>query len=119
MVPGAGHGTSAPHELTIRDRTLLVAAARMDQDTLAMVATDITERKQAEDALREADQRQHEFLGILSHELRNPLASSCRRTSTHGVGIRGDDPWWMQGSAAAGPRKSVAARGRSTYLHRA
>jgi PAS domain S-box-containing protein len=34
---------------------------------------DITERKQVEDALREADRRKDEFLGMLSHELRNPL----------------------------------------------
>ncbi|MBS1149883.1 MAG: sensor hybrid histidine kinase [Myxococcaceae bacterium] len=34
---------------------------------------DITERKQAEEALREADRRKNEFLGVLSHELRNPL----------------------------------------------
>jgi len=36
-------------------------------------ATDITERKQAEGALREADRRKDEFLAILGHELRNPL----------------------------------------------
>jgi PAS domain S-box-containing protein len=35
---------------------------------------DITERKRAEEALREADRRKDEFLAILSHELRNPLA---------------------------------------------
>jgi PAS domain S-box-containing protein len=35
---------------------------------------DITRRKLAEDALREADRRKDEFLGMLSHELRNPLA---------------------------------------------
>jgi PAS domain S-box-containing protein len=38
------------------------------------VASDVTERKQAEDALRQADRRKNEFLGVLSHELRNPLA---------------------------------------------
>lgn len=38
------------------------------------VLLDITERKQAEEALREADRRKDEFLAILSHELRNPLA---------------------------------------------
>ena len=35
---------------------------------------DITDRKKAEDALREANRRKDEFLGMLSHELRNPLA---------------------------------------------
>lgn len=36
--------------------------------------SDITERRQAEEALREADRRKDEFLAVLSHELRNPLA---------------------------------------------
>jgi hypothetical protein len=35
---------------------------------------DITEPKRAENALREADRRKDEFLAMLSHELRNPLA---------------------------------------------
>ena len=35
---------------------------------------DITERRQAEESLREADRRKDEFLAVLSHELRNPLA---------------------------------------------
>jgi PAS domain S-box-containing protein len=34
----------------------------------------ITERKQAEAALREADRRKDEFIAMLAHELRNPLA---------------------------------------------
>jgi PAS domain S-box-containing protein len=38
------------------------------------VARDITERKRAEAALREADRRKDEFLALLAHELRNPLA---------------------------------------------
>jgi PAS domain S-box-containing protein len=32
------------------------------------------ERKRSEESLREADRRKTEFLGVLSHELRNPLA---------------------------------------------
>jgi PAS domain S-box-containing protein len=35
---------------------------------------DITDRKRAEKALREADRRKDEFLAMLAHELRNPLA---------------------------------------------
>ncbi|HEU4891627.1 MAG TPA: ATP-binding protein [Vicinamibacterales bacterium] len=38
------------------------------------VCVDLTERRQAEDHLREADRRKDEFLATLSHELRNPLA---------------------------------------------
>lgn len=45
---------------------------------------DITARKQAEDALRrsqqqlrESDRRKDEFLAMLGHELRNPLAAIC------------------------------------------
>jgi PAS domain S-box-containing protein len=38
------------------------------------VARDITDRKRAEDALREADRQKDEFLAMLAHELRNPLA---------------------------------------------
>ena len=38
------------------------------------VIVDLTERRAAEIALRQADRRKDEFLATLSHELRNPLA---------------------------------------------
>jgi PAS domain S-box-containing protein len=41
---------------------------------VVMVFHDVTERRQAERVLRESDQRKDEYLAILAHELRNPLA---------------------------------------------
>ncbi len=38
------------------------------------VTEDITERRQAVESLKEADRRKDEFLAMLAHELRNPLA---------------------------------------------
>src|SRR5436190_2123470 len=40
----------------------------------AKILRDITERKQAEERLADANQRKDEFLAMLAHELRNPLA---------------------------------------------
>jgi signal transduction histidine kinase len=51
---------------------------------------DITERKRAEEALQEADRRKDEFLALLSHELRNPLAPI--RTGLELIRISGDTP---------------------------
>ncbi|HWJ05855.1 MAG TPA: PAS domain S-box protein [Steroidobacteraceae bacterium] len=64
-------GTVVPISLTIspiRDAAGAVVGA-------SKVARDITERRRAERALRRADEQKDEFLAMLSHELRNPLAS--------------------------------------------
>jgi PAS domain S-box-containing protein len=55
-----------PHQPTEHDLSLL--------DVLARQVADLIERAQTEEALREADRRKNEFLAILAHELRNPLA---------------------------------------------
>ena len=63
-------------------RTLLflagVAMASLTVDSVTAVVAvvaDITDRKRAEDSLKEANQRKDEFLAMLSHELRNPLSA--------------------------------------------
>ena len=55
------------------------------------VIEDVTERRTAEDDLREADRRKDEFIATLAHELRNPLAPI--RNSLHIVRLAGSqDP---------------------------
>lgn len=51
--------------------------------------TDITERREMEEALREADRRKDDFLAVLSHELRNPLAPI--RNGLYVMAMAGDD----------------------------
>jgi two-component system CheB/CheR fusion protein len=43
-------------------------------ERLIAISRDVTARRRAEDALRETDRRKSEFMALLSHELRNPLA---------------------------------------------
>ncbi len=54
--------------------SLIRAPAGQGSDSTLAVCIDITKRKHAEEALREADRRKDEFLAMLAHELRNPMA---------------------------------------------
>jgi signal transduction histidine kinase len=49
---------------------------------------DVTERKLMEDALRESDRRKDEFLAMLAHELRNPLAPILNATELLSGSVR-------------------------------
>jgi PAS domain S-box-containing protein len=61
------------------------------QQGLAVYFRDVTDRKLAEEQLRQADERKNEFLAILAHELRNPLAPL--RNGLHILKLRSDmDP---------------------------
>jgi PAS domain S-box-containing protein len=53
---------------------LMRGSAGQSRRMLGLV-TDITQRKQAEEALRESDRHKDEFIAMLAHELRNPLAA--------------------------------------------
>ena len=59
------------------DRDRLDERAGKPESARAVVANfrDITDRKHAEEALKEADRRKDEFIAMLAHKLRNPLAA--------------------------------------------
>ena len=64
----------------------------------ATVSQDVTERKRLEDNLRrlaadlsEADRRKNEFLAMLAHELRNPLAPISNAARALRLGGRDDE----------------------------
>jgi len=95
-----GEGKLTDYELTARARngqeTVVSynASTFHDRDRklrgVFAAARDITERKRYEKSLQEADRRKNEFLAMLAHELRNPLApilnalQIIRLTSSHG-----------------------------------
>jgi len=62
-------GERVPIEVSISD--VVVHGRRL----FTVIARDISERRRSEAELREADHRKDVFLGMLAHELRNPLAA--------------------------------------------
>ena len=66
------HLTRAGAEIIVESRWQLT---RIGERKLVLETNrDITERKAAQEALRRADRQKDEFLAMLAHELRNPLA---------------------------------------------
>ena len=68
-------------------------------ETIGHVGTveDVSQQKETEHQLREADRRKDEFLAMLAHELRNPLAAignAARVASTPGLHARRE--WALQ-----------------------
>ncbi len=99
----AVRGFEVTHDFeSIGHRTMLLSARRMGNQSgmperIVLVVEDITERKAVIEALRQsqaeladADRRKDEFLAMLAHELRNPLAPI--RMGLEVIRLAGDAP---------------------------
>jgi signal transduction histidine kinase/CheY-like chemotaxis protein len=62
-------------------------------EVVAGSTRDISERRQSEEALRDADRRKDEFLAMLAHELRNPLAAIANAAGLLDSGNPDDRDW--------------------------
>ncbi len=77
-VLATGKSIRFEHELVTQARVLELYAFCLDdgiQSRIAVIFKDISQHKAAQEALRDANRRKDEFLAMLAHELRNPLAS--------------------------------------------
>ncbi|BDT58320.1 hypothetical protein MasN3_18140 [Massilia varians] len=68
-----------------------VRAYPMPDGSIASFFRDITDRKLAEEKLVEADRRKDEFLAMLAHELRNPLAPISAAAELLRIGTLGEE----------------------------
>ena len=67
-------------------------------EAVAGTTRDVTERRRMEDELRESDRKKDEFLAVLAHELRNPLAPL--RNGLQVLRLAGSDEQLMQQARA-------------------
>lgn len=67
-----------------------VFGADGEVEAVAGTTRDVTDRKEAEEALRDADRKKDDFLALLAHELRNPLAPI--RNGLQVMRLAEDDP---------------------------
>ena len=79
------------HVWVHKSASLLRNGAGQVEAILALI-TDITPRREMEQALRDADRRKDEFLATLAHELRNPLTPIRNAVYIFKNWIKGDAP---------------------------
>jgi PAS domain S-box-containing protein len=84
----AGEGDEP--QLPVDDSATLIRNAEGRVSGAVLVFRDITQRKRSQDALLQADRRKDEFLAVLAHELRNPLAPL--RNALHIGRLANNDP---------------------------
>ena len=77
QVAATGVPTRFVHHAAPLGRWFEVYAFRLedpDRHRVAVLFTDVSDRKRAEESLRDSDRKKDDFIAMLAHELRNPLA---------------------------------------------
>ena len=91
-----GRMTLVPRPVQIAGLVSNLEAAVRDRRRQYALRDHLAERDRVEEALRDADRRKHEFLAMLAHELRNPLAAVRTATTLLGQGSLNDqEQQWM------------------------
>jgi signal transduction histidine kinase len=67
-------GEIVRYESRFADRDLVVTLFAAGQDSVISSVQDVTEQRRLQAALEDSDRRKDEFLAMLAHELRNPIA---------------------------------------------
>jgi PAS domain S-box-containing protein len=68
----------------------MTSLAPAEPNFVLAIVRDVTERKQAEAVLQDESRRKDEFLALLGHELRNPLAAISTATQVISSGVTAD-----------------------------
>jgi len=85
-------------ELPIDDSGAPIRDGRGRIVGVVLVFRDVTERRRSERTMQEADRRKDEFLAMLAHELRNPLAPIRHAAHTLGLlGVPDERVQWVSG----------------------
>ena len=111
LVIARGERRFGPDDLALAEEIGLRAALALDNAQLYQRAMDeIAARKRAEEALLAADRGKDEFLAMLAHELRNPLAAIASAAGALDARAEGGDPRSAELLAVIGRQSRHLAR---------
>jgi len=111
LVLAWGERSFGPDDLALAEEIGLRAALALDNAQLYQRAMDeIAARRRAEEALLAADRGKDEFLAMLAHELRNPLAAIASAARALDARAEGDDPRSAELLAVIGRQSRHLAR---------
>jgi PAS domain S-box-containing protein len=94
--------TAPGHGRTVREWIVVpLIGPEGDVSEILAMSHDVTAQRQLVEGLREADRRKSEFIAVLSHELRNPLAAIRSNLFVLDHAVPDGGPGWRERGAIA------------------